>query len=103
MSRIMAHRGARNLWAENSMLGFRNILPHGFDAVEFDVHLTDAGEMVVIHDATLDRTTTGSGPVRALTPEARRAAAQGAGRRGDRRMPTAAGRRASAVRHGPLD
>ncbi|MDN3714450.1 glycerophosphodiester phosphodiesterase family protein [Paracoccus cavernae] len=70
MSRIMAHRGARNLWAENSMLGFRNILPHGFDAVEFDVHLTDAGEMV-IHDATLDRTTTGSGPVRALTPEAR--------------------------------
>lgn len=55
------------------MLGFRNILPHGFDAVEFDVHLTDAGEMVVIHDATLDRTTTGSGPVRALTPEARRA------------------------------
>lgn len=72
MSRIMAHRGARNLWAENSMMGFRNILPHGFDAVEFDVHLTDAGEMVVIHDATLERTTNGAGSVRALTPEARR-------------------------------
>jgi glycerophosphoryl diester phosphodiesterase len=72
MSRIMAHRGARNLWAENSLLGFRKTLEHGFDAVEFDVHLTDAGEMVVIHDATLDRTTDGSGPVRDLTPEARR-------------------------------
>lgn len=73
MSRIMAHRGARNLWAENSLLGFREILPYGFDAVEFDVHLTDAGEMVVIHDASLERTTNGQGMVRALTPEARRA------------------------------
>lgn len=73
MSKIMAHRGARNLWAENSLLGFRNILPHGFDAVEFDVHLTDAGELAVIHDATLERTTDATGPVRALTPEARRA------------------------------
>lgn len=74
MTRIMAHRGARNLWAENSLLGFRQILPHGFAAVEFDVHLTDAGELVVIHDATLDRTTDLTGPVRALTPEARQAA-----------------------------
>ncbi|RMC34389.1 glycerophosphodiester phosphodiesterase family protein [Paracoccus alkanivorans] len=73
MTRIMAHRGARNLWAENSLFGFRETLKHGFDAVEFDVHLTDAGELVVIHDATLERTTDGHGPVRALTPEARRA------------------------------
>lgn len=72
MTRIMAHRGARNLWAENSLFGFRNTLEHGFDAVEFDVHLTEAGEMVVIHDATLDRTTDGTGPVRDLTPEDRR-------------------------------
>lgn len=71
MSRIMAHRGARNLWAENSLLGFRETLKHGFEAVEFDVHLTEAGELVVIHDATLDRTTNGFGPVAALTPEAR--------------------------------
>ena len=72
MSKIMAHRGARNLWAENSLLGFRNILGRGFAAVEFGVHLTDVGEMVVIHDATLERTTDATGPVRALTPEARR-------------------------------
>ena len=71
MSRIMAHRGARNLWAENSLFGFRKTLEYGFNAVEFDVHLTDEGEMVVIHDATLERTTNGSGAVRKLTPEAR--------------------------------
>ena len=73
MSKIMAHRGARNLWAENSALGFRETVRYGFDAIEFDLHLTDAGELVVIHDATLERTTDGEGPVRALTPESRRA------------------------------
>ena len=55
MSQIMAHRGARNLWAENSCLGFRRTAGHGFDAIEFDLHLTDGGEIVVIHDPTLDR------------------------------------------------
>lgn len=73
MSRIMAHRGARNLWAENSATGFRNTAALGFDAVEFDVHLTDAGELAVIHDPVLERTTDGQGEVRALTPAARRA------------------------------
>ncbi|MBW8321196.1 MAG: glycerophosphodiester phosphodiesterase, partial [Rhizobium sp.] len=71
MTLITGHRGARNLWPENSLQGFRNVLELGVDAVEFDVHLTDAGELLVIHDATLDRTTEGQGPVRALTPEAR--------------------------------
>ncbi len=73
MSLIMAHRGARNLWAENSLLGFRETVKHGFPSVEFDVHLTNAGELVVIHDATLDRTTDGTGLVRHLTAEGRKA------------------------------
>lgn len=71
MTLITGHRGARNLWPENSLQGFRNVLELGVDAVEFDVHLTDASELLVIHDATLERTTEGQGPVRALTPEAR--------------------------------
>lgn len=71
MTLITGHRGARNLWPENSLQGFRNALELGVDAVEFDVHLTDSGELLVIHDATLERTTEGQGPVRALTPEAR--------------------------------
>lgn len=73
MPQIMAHRGARNLWAENSCLGFRETARHGFDGIEFDLHLTDAGEIVVIHDPTLDRTTDGSGRTRDLTPDSRRA------------------------------
>jgi len=71
MTLITGHRGARNLWPENSLTGFRNVLELGVDAIEFDVHLTRAGELVVIHDATLERTADGSGPVRDLTPEAR--------------------------------
>ncbi|MDE1157342.1 MAG: glycerophosphodiester phosphodiesterase family protein [Neorhizobium sp.] len=70
-TKITGHRGARNLWPENSLTGFRNILALGVDAVEFDVHLTDAGELIVIHDATLDRTTDRTGIVRTLTPELR--------------------------------
>jgi glycerophosphoryl diester phosphodiesterase len=60
---IIGHRGARNLWAENSLEGFRRALALGVDGVELDVHLSRDGELVVIHDATLDRTTTGRGAV----------------------------------------
>jgi glycerophosphoryl diester phosphodiesterase len=62
-----AHRGGALLWAENSLLAFRNALDLGADFLELDVHLTRDGEVVVIHDPTLDRTTTGTGPVRART------------------------------------
>jgi glycerophosphoryl diester phosphodiesterase len=47
--------------------GSRPSLALGVDALEFDVHPTADGEPVVIHDATLDRTTTGHGPVRSIT------------------------------------
>jgi len=60
---IVGHRGARNLWAENSMTGFRNLLDLSVDAVEFDVHLSASGELLIIHDATLDRTTERTGRV----------------------------------------
>ncbi|KXF75008.1 hypothetical protein ATN84_20160 [Paramesorhizobium deserti] len=72
MTLITGHRGARNLWPENSLSGFRKTAELGIDAVEFDIHLTNHGEIAVLHDATLDRTTFGSGDVAALTPEARR-------------------------------
>lgn len=71
MTALVGHRGGRNLWPENSLTGFRNALALDLEAIEFDVHLTDAGELVVIHDATLDRTAEASGEVRALTPEDR--------------------------------
>ena len=59
-----AHRGGSLLWPENSLLAFRNAVRLGADYLEFDVHLSGDGEVVVIHDATLERTTTGRGPVR---------------------------------------
>src|SRR4030095_14844518 len=60
---IIGHRGARNLWPENSLEGFRRTRDLGVDAVEFDVHLARDGELVVIHDPSLERTTEGTGPV----------------------------------------
>lgn len=64
---IVGHRGARNLWPENSLDGFRRTLALGVDAVELDVHLSRDGGLVVIHDPTLERTTEAHGPVSART------------------------------------
>jgi glycerophosphoryl diester phosphodiesterase len=62
-----AHRGGAALWPENSLLAFGNALALGADYLELDVHLSRDGEVMVIHDPTLDRTTSGSGPVRERT------------------------------------
>lgn len=62
-----AHRGGALLWPENSLLAYRNALALGADFLETDIHLTADDEMVVIHDPTLERTTTGRGAVRAAT------------------------------------
>jgi glycerophosphoryl diester phosphodiesterase len=64
---LAAHRGGSLLWPENSLLAFRNAVALGADFIEFDVHLSKDGEVVVIHDPTLDRTTSGTGPVRDRT------------------------------------
>ncbi|MFD1328955.1 glycerophosphodiester phosphodiesterase family protein [Mycoplana ramosa] len=72
MTIIVGHRGARNLWPENSLSGFRKTAALGIEAVEFDIHLTHSGEVVVLHDATLDRTTHATGDVAELTPQTRR-------------------------------
>ncbi|TPG57795.1 glycerophosphodiester phosphodiesterase [Roseomonas nepalensis] len=63
--RIIGHRGARDLWPENGLTGFRNVLGLGVAGVEFDVHPTRDGDLAIIHDPTLDRTTDASGPVAA--------------------------------------
>jgi glycerophosphoryl diester phosphodiesterase len=61
---VAAHRGGALLWPENSLTAFRGALGLGADLVELDVHRAKDGEVVVIHDPTLDRTTAGRGPVR---------------------------------------
>lgn len=65
MTDIASHRGGALLWPENSRLAFENTTKLGVEQVEFDVHPTRDGKLVVIHDDTLDRTTDGKGPVAA--------------------------------------
>jgi glycerophosphoryl diester phosphodiesterase len=64
---VAAHRGGALLWPENSLLAFREALALPADILEFDLHLTRDGEVIVLHDPTLDRTTTGTGAVRDTT------------------------------------
>lgn len=60
---IVGHRGARDIWPENSLTGFRNLRAMPVEAVEFDIHRSADGGVVVIHDPTLERTALGEGPV----------------------------------------
>lgn len=62
---IYAHRGARAHAPENTLLAFRLAMALGSDGIECDVQRSADGGLVVIHDATLDRTTTGKGRVSA--------------------------------------
>ncbi|WP_214748988.1 glycerophosphodiester phosphodiesterase [Exiguobacterium sp. s189] len=62
-----AHRGVMALQPENTMSAFRLALDAGADGIETDVHLTKDGELVLIHDETLERTTDGSGLVSSYT------------------------------------
>ena len=62
---LMAHRGNRVHCPENTLAAFRRALEDGADILETDLHLSADGEMVCIHDAALDRTTDGKGPVAA--------------------------------------
>lgn len=64
---LMAHRGNRVHCPENTLSAFQWALKDGADILETDLHLSADGILVCIHDATLDRTTDGSGPVAART------------------------------------
>jgi glycerophosphoryl diester phosphodiesterase len=64
---IIGHRGARFEAPENTLPGFRYVMNFGLGAVEFDVRLSADGELMVIHDETVDRTTNGAGKVADLT------------------------------------
>jgi len=70
---IAAHRGGAGLWPENSLTAFRHAVRLPIDLIEFDVHRTADDVLIVIHDATVDRTTDGSGPVFSYSVKALRA------------------------------
>jgi glycerophosphoryl diester phosphodiesterase len=63
-----SHRGGRGLWPENTLLAFKTTAERWPDAViETDARLTADGQVVLLHDDTLDRTTDGKGPLSKLT------------------------------------
>ena len=64
---IVAHRGLSSLYPENTLIAFEKAMELGIDFIELDVHATSDGELVVIHDDTLDRTTNGKGEISHLT------------------------------------
>src|ERR671921_2789118 len=63
----VAHRGASSLAPENTIEAFRLALEAGAGGLELDVHMTRDGHIVVIHDATVDRTTSGTGAISEMT------------------------------------
>jgi glycerophosphoryl diester phosphodiesterase len=67
MTQIFAHRGYSSAFAENTMSAFIAAEKAGADGLELDVQLTKDGEVVVIHDEKLDRTTSGKGFVKNFT------------------------------------
>ena len=60
---VFAHRGASGAAPENTMAAFEQASEKGADGIELDVHMSADGEVVVIHDARLERTSDGSGEV----------------------------------------
>ncbi|WP_226584273.1 glycerophosphodiester phosphodiesterase [Halobacillus litoralis] len=65
----IAHRGASGYAPENTMAAFERAFTMKADMFELDVQLSKDGELVVIHDTTVDRTTNGTGQVKNLTLE----------------------------------
>ena len=57
----IGHRGAKGLEPENTLLSFQKAIEIGVDGIELDVRLTSDGELIVIHDETIDRTSNETG------------------------------------------
>jgi glycerophosphoryl diester phosphodiesterase len=64
---VIAHQGGDGLWPSNTMFAFQQAADLGVDVLEMDIHGTADGTLVVMHDATVDRATDGSGELRQMT------------------------------------
>ena len=67
MIETAAHRGNVDGFPENTMPAFESAYEIGVDMIELDLRMTKDGEIVVIHDATVDRTSDGHGNVSDMT------------------------------------
>ncbi len=64
---LMAHRGNRILFPENTIAAFKRSFADGADILETDLHLSSDGEFICIHDASVNRTTDGKGEVKDIS------------------------------------
>lgn len=77
----VGHRGLMGVEPENTLRSFARAEAEGVDVLELDLHLSSDNALVVMHDAEVDRTTDGSGPVAGFTRERLRALDAGLGER----------------------
>lgn len=66
---VIAHRGHSMAFPENTIAAYRQAIELGVEMIECDVNISRDGQLVMIHDTTLDRTTTGTGRVNTVTWE----------------------------------
>jgi len=66
---LFGHRGARGMAPENTIPAFDLALQYGMDGIELDVHESADGEIIVMHDELVDRTTNGKGYIKEMTLE----------------------------------
>ena len=64
---VVAHRGDWRNAPENSLQAYRNCIDMGVDMIEIDIHKTKDNQFIVMHDATVDRTTNGKGKIADMT------------------------------------
>ena len=67
MVKIIGHRGSRDEYPENTILGIKKAIENNVDGVEIDVHLSKDSELIVIHDDSVDRTTDSFGNIIDMT------------------------------------
>lgn len=77
----IGHRGVMGVEPENTIRSFVRAEREGLDEIELDLHLSSDGALVVMHDATVDRTTDGTGPIAGHTLEQLRTLDAGQGER----------------------
>ncbi|MDR1568346.1 MAG: glycerophosphodiester phosphodiesterase [Streptococcaceae bacterium] len=67
MTEVIAHRGNRSYFPENTLPAFLSAIELGVDGIELDVHLSKDDELIVMHDEKIDRTTDSTGFIRDYT------------------------------------
>ncbi|MCP5094459.1 MAG: glycerophosphodiester phosphodiesterase [Chloroflexi bacterium] len=64
---VIAHQGGNLIRPDNTMVAFAHAVELGVDVLEMDIHATADGKLVIMHDATVDRTTDGEGLIKTMT------------------------------------